>query len=278
MFKILKKKILNKDVSQMTLVAPLVARSVQPGQFIILRVDEFGERIPLTVFDYNREAGTIDIIYQKVGATTLKLDSKNENEYLLDVVGPLGKKTKLEGYKKAVVVAGGVGSAIAYPLAKGLKLLGSNVTVIAGFRNKEIIILENEMKNISDNFEIMTDDGSKGKKGFVTTALEELLKLNNNIDVVIAVGPIPMMKAVCDVTKKFSVKTIVSMTAIMIDGTGMCGGCRINVGGKVKFACIDGPDFDGHEVDFKEAMNRSQAFKAEEQKSYDKYCNLFKGV
>lgn len=278
MFKILKKEILNESISKMTILAPNVARNIQEGQFIILRVDEFGERIPLTVFDYDRANGTIDIIYQKVGTTTYKLDQKQENDYILDVVGPLGKETELLGYKKTIVVSGGVGIAIAYPVAKKLKKLSASVDFIAGFRNKDLIILENDIKAVSDNFDVTTDDGSNGKKGFVTNVLEEKLSENSDFDVVIAIGPLPMMKAVCNVTKKFNIKTIVSMTAIMIDGTGMCGGCRLNVGGKIKFACVDGPDFDGHEVNFDETMSRLQAFKNEEDKSLKNYCNLLKGV
>ena len=278
MFKILKKEILNESISKMTILAPNVSKNIKEGQFIILRVDEFGERIPLTVFDYDRANGMIDIIYQKVGTTTYKLDQKKENEYILDVVGPLGKETELLGYKKAIVVSGGVGIAIAYPVAKKLKKLSASVDFIAGFRNKDLIILENDIKAVSDNFDVTTDDGSNGKKGFVTNVLEEKLSENSDFDVVIAIGPLPMMKAVCNVTKKFKIKTIVSMTAIMIDGTGMCGGCRLNVGGKIKFACIDGPDFDGHEVNFDETMSRLQTFKSEEDKSLKNYCNLLKGV
>ena len=278
MYKILKKTILNNFVSKMTLQAPYVAKSADAGQFIILRVDEFGERIPLTIFDYNRHEGTIDIIYQKIGTTTFKLDQKAEGDYLLDVVGPLGKKSEIEGYRKVMVISGGVGSAIAYPLAKKLNKLGSDVTIISGFRNKDLIILENEMKAISNEQETVTDDGSNGNKGFVTDALVKKLEKSLSYDSIIAVGPLPMMKAVCDITKKFGIKTIVSMNSIMIDGTGMCGGCRLTVGNKVKFACVDGPDFDGHKVDFPEIILRNRAFIAQEKKSYDRYCNLFKGV
>lgn len=278
MFKILNKKILNEHVSQMTLYAPYVAKNANPGQFIILRVDEFGERIPLTIFDYDEKNGTIDIIYQKVGATTLKLDQKSEGEYLLDVVGPLGKKSEIEGLKKAMIISGGVGSAIAYPLAKKIKSTGAETTIISGFRTKSLIILEEEMKNISDELFVMTDDGSNGKKGFVTNTLLKELEKSTEYDLIIAVGPIPMMKAVCDITKKFGIKTVVSMNSIMIDGTGMCGGCRLTVDGEVKFACVDGPDFDGHKVDFDEVMTRNRAFIDIERKSYEKYCNLFKGV
>lgn len=278
MFKILYKEALNPSVSKMTLLAPNVAKKVLPGQFVILRVDEFGERIPLTVFDYSRENGMIDIIYQKVGTTTLKLDKKNVGESILDVVGPLGKSTDIKNYKKAAVVSGGVGGAISYPLAKALKATGAYTAIIAGFRNKDMIILENEMKSISDYFEIVTDDGSNGKKGFVTDALYKLLEKDSNYDVVITIGPLPMMKAVCDITRKFNIKTIVSMNSIMIDGTGMCGGCRVTVDGKVKFACIDGPDFDGHKIDFEESMQRGKTFAEEERLSKEKYCNLYKGA
>ncbi len=278
MFKILNKTVLNKDVSKMTLEASNIAKNIFPGQFIILRVDDFGERIPLTVFDFDREKGTIDIIYQKVGVTTLKLDAKNKGEYISDIVGPLGKKSDLKDYKKAIVVSGGVGSAIAYPLAKALKLQDAYTTIISGFRNKDIIILEKEMKDIADLFEVVTDDGSNGKKGFVTDALLKVLEKDEKYDVVIAIGPLPMMKAVCDITEKFNIKTIVSMTAIMIDGTGMCGGCRLTVDGKVKFACVDGPDFDGHKIDFSEAIARSRTFCSEEHIAKEKYCNLYKGV
>lgn len=278
MFKILEKKILNKDVSRMKIYAPYVAKKALPGQFIILRVDEKGERIPLTIFDYDRIEGTIDIIYQKVGLTTIKLDEKEQGEYIQDVVGPLGKPSELEGYKKAIVVSGGVGSAIACPLARGLKNLSCNTEIIVGFRNKELIILEDEMSKIDSTMSIITDDGSNGRKGLVTDILIEKLNKNSSYDLVVAVGPIPMMRAVCEVTRKFNIKTIVSMTSIMIDGTGMCGGCRLKVDGKVKFACIDGPDFDGHLVDFEDASYRSRTFLEEENHSREKYCNLFKGV
>lgn len=278
MFKILNKKILNEYVSQMTLYAPYVAKNANPGQFIILRVDEFGERIPLTIFDYDEKNGTIDIIYQKIGTTTLKLDKKSKGEYLLDVVGPLGKKSEIEGLKRSIIISGGVGSAIAYPLAKKIKNTGAETIIISGFRTKNLIILEDKMRNISDELFVMTDDGSNGKKGFVTEALLEKLKKSTEYDLIIAVGPIPMMKAVCDITKKFGIKTMVSMNSIMIDGTGMCGGCRLTVDGKVRFACVDGPDFDGHKVDFDEVMTRNRTFIDIEKKSYEKYCNLFKGV
>ena len=278
MFKIVEKRYLNEFVVWMKIEAPLIAKKVFPGQFIILRVDEFGERIPLTVFNYSRENGTIEIIYQKVGLTTMKLDAKREGDYIQDVVGPLGKKTQTLGYKKVIIVSGGVGTAIAYPLAKALSKNGCEVDVILGFRNKDLIILENEMKNISKSLEITTDDGSNGNKSLVTEPLRAKLGKGYFCDFVFAVGPLPMMKAVCDLTAKFGVKTFVSMTAIMIDGTGMCGGCRLTVDNQVKFACVDGPDFDGHKVDFKEAMERSKTFVSEEVLRREKYCNLFKEV
>lgn len=262
----------------MTISAPDIAKYALAGQFVILRTDEFGERIPLTVFDSNKSLGSIDIIYQKVGATTFKLDQKQEGDYIQDIVGPLGKPSEVLGYKNAIVVAGGVGSAIACPVAKALAENGCRVTFIAGFRNKEIIILKDYISNVSHECRIMTDDGSNGNKGFVTNELENKLSHNKNYDLVFAVGPVPMMKAVCDMTKKFGIKTVVSMTSIMIDGTGMCGGCRLTVGGNTKFACVDGPEFDGHLVDFDEAIARNRAFAREENAAGDKYCNLLKGV
>lgn len=278
MFEILAKNMLNQYVTHMVISAPIIAKNAKAGQFVLLRVDEFGERIPLTIFKSDDARGTIEIIYQKVGVSTYKLDQKNKGDYILDVVGPLGKASKLGGYRKAAIVSGGVGSAIAYPLAKILNENGCEIDVILGFRNKDLIILDDEMKKISSTVEVVTDDGSNGKKGFVTDALIKKLDAGEKYDVVIAVGPVQMMKAVCDITKKNNIKSIVSMTAIMIDGTGMCGGCRLTVAGKTKFACVDGPDFDGDEVDFDEAINRSRAFKKEEDYSREKYCNLFKGV
>ena len=278
MFKILKKEALNPTVSKMELSAPEISRSVKAGQFIILRVDEKGERIPLTVFDCNPEKGSIEIIYQKVGTSTLKLDKKCEGEQILDLVGPLGKPTHIEEGTKAIVVAGGVGTAVAYPIAKEIKNKNGQVRVILGFRNKDLIILDGPMKQIDASARIVTDDGSNGDRGFVTDALSEELSKNPLCDIVIAIGPIPMMNAVCKVTQKYKVKTIVSMNSIMVDGTGMCGGCRLKVDGKIKFACIDGPDFDGHKVDFEEASIRNRNFIEEETKSREKYCNLFKGV
>lgn len=278
MVKIIEKKVIGKNVTHMTIDAPYIAKKALAGQFIILRVDKEGERIPLTIFKANKNEGTVEIIYQVVGATTMKLDLKEKGDFIEDIVGPLGKPTEVKGYKKVIVVSGGVGSAIAYPLAKAFKENGSKIEIVVGFRSKDYIILEDEMKLIDENIEIVTDDGSNGKKALVTASLEEKLKKYSNYDLVVAVGPIPMMKAVCDITKRYNVKTIVSMTAIMIDGTGMCGGCRLTVGGKVKFACIDGPDFDGHLVDFEEASFRSKTFLDEEKISREKNCNLFKGV
>lgn len=267
MFKILRKKCLNENVVLMDIEAPFVAKKALAGQFIIFRVDEEGERIPLTIADYDREKGKVTIIFQTVGLSTKKLAMKNEGEYISDFVGPLGKPTELSGVKNVCVIGGGVGCAIAYPQAKSLFNDGVEVDVIAGFRSRDIVILEDEMKAVSNKLIITTDDGSYGEKGFVTTALEEQIKNGAGYDAVVAIGPIPMMKFVCDVTKKYGVKTIVSLNPIMIDGTGMCGGCRVTVGGKTKFACVDGPDFDGHEVDFDELMKRNTLYKKEERES-----------
>ena len=275
MYKILKKRELNPTVTLMEIEAPFVARKAEPGQFIILRVDEKGERIPLTIADFDREKGSVTIIFQIVGATTALLNHKNEGESIQDFVGPLGKASECEGLKKVCVVGGGVGCAIAYPTAKKMHQLGADVTVIAGFRNKDLVILENEFKAASDRFILMTDDGSYGTQGFVTNALEGLLKNGEAFDEVVAIGPLPMMKFVCKLTREYGVKTLVSMNPIMIDGTGMCGGCRLTVGGETKFACVDGPDFDGHLVDFDEAMDRGSMYKAFEKKAYEDTCNLF---
>ena len=275
MYKILKKRELNPTVTLMEIEAPFVARKAEPGQFIILRVDEKGERIPLTIADFDREKGSVTIIFQIVGATTALLNHKNEGESIQDFVGPLGKASECEGLKKVCVVGGGVGCAIAYPTAKKMHQLGADVTVIAGFRNKDLVILENEFKAASDRFILMTDDGSYGTQGFVTNALEGLLKNGEAFDEVVAIGPLPMMKFVCKLTREYGVKTLVSMNPTMIDGTGMCGGCRLTVGGETKFACVDGPDFDGHLVDFDEAMDRGSMYKAFEKKAYEDTCNLF---
>lgn len=275
MYKIIRKEVLNPSVSLMEIHAPYVAKKAKPGQFVILRVDETGERIPLTIFKYDRESGNIEIIYQKVGTSTLKLDKKNENEYILDIVGPLGKPSELSGYKNSIVVSGGVGGAIACPLARELKNLGSNVEIISGFRTKNLVILEQEMRKIDENLVIVTDDGSNNNKALVTDILKEKLDNNkNNYDLVLTVGPLLMMKAVCDITKQHNIKTIVSMNSIMIDGTGMCGGCRLTVGNEVKFACVDGPDFDGSLINFDETIMRNRVFCKEEHDSKNKYCNL----
>ena len=274
MYKILEKVALNPSMTKMVVEAPHIAKKAKPGQFIIFRVDEFGERVPLTIADYDAEKGSVTIIYQKVGASTLLLDTLNEGEYILDFVGPLGVPSELEGYKKVAVIGGGAGCAIAYPQAKALHNMGTAVDIIAGFRNTDLIILEDEMKAASDNLYLMTDDGSNGNKGFVTNALEDNIKNGVEYDLVIAIGPVPMMRAVSNLTKPYGIKTIVSMNPIMIDGTGMCGGCRITVGGKTKFACVDGPDFDGHEVDYEELMKRNVTYRNLEQSAREKNCRL----
>ncbi len=278
MYTILQKEALNPTVTRMVIDAPLIARKAEPGQFVILRVDEAGERIPLTVADFDREKGTVTIIFQIVGATTYKLNQLSAGDSLHDFVGPLGVASHVEGLKKVAVIGGGVGSAIAYPIAKKLHDLGATVHSIVGFRSKDLVILEEEFRACSDLFTVMTDDGSYGEKGLVTNALEQLLQKGETYDEVIAIGPLVMMKFVCKLTREYGVKTVVSMNPIMIDGTGMCGGCRLTVGGKVKFACVDGPDFDGHEVDFDEAIERSTMYRDFERHQYEAACNLFKGV
>ena len=275
MYQIKRKKELNPTVTLMEIDAPLVAAKAEPGQFIILRVDEAGERIPLTVADYDREKGTVTIIFQIVGATTEALNHKKEGECIVDFVGPLGTPSHVEGLRKVAVVGGGVGCAIAYPIAKKLHSLGAEVHSIVGFRSKDLLILEDEFKACSDKYVVMTDDGSYGQKGLVTNALEELIKSGEQYDEVIAIGPLIMMKFVCKLTKEYGIKTMVSMNPIMIDGTGMCGGCRLTVGGKTKFACVDGPDFDGHEVDFDEAMERGTMYREFERHAHEKTCQLF---
>lgn len=275
MFQILRKKVLNPTVTLMEIDAPYIAKKAEPGQFIILRVDESGERIPLTIADYDREKGTITIIFQIVGATTEKLNHLEEGDCLHDFVGPLGVPSHLEGLRKVAVIGGGVGCAIAYPTAKKLHELGAEVHSVVGFRNKDLVILEEEFKAVSSKFVMMTDDGSYGAKGLVTNALQELIDSGEQYDEVIAIGPLVMMKFVCKLTKEYGIKTIVSMNPIMIDGTGMCGGCRLTVGGETKFACVDGPDFDGHLVDFDEAMERSSMYKDFERRQYEDTCNLF---
>ena len=265
MFKIVHKRVLNPSVVLMDIHAPFIAKKAMAGQFIIFRIDEKGERVPLTIAGYDREMGSITIIFQIVGKTTEHLASLNEGDVLLDVAGPLGIPTHVdENAKKVCVIGGGVGCAIAYPHAKELYDRGLKVDVITGFRNKDIVILEDEFKKTCDNLIVCTDDGSYGKKGFVTDALKELIEAGNEYDAVIAIGPVPMMKFVCSVTKPYNIKTIVSLNPIMIDGTGMCGGCRVTVGGKIKYACVDGPDFDGHEVDFDELMKRNSTYREQE--------------
>ena len=275
MYKIVKKRSLNPTVSLMEIEAPFVAKKAEPGQFIIVRPFENSERIPLTVAGYDREKGTITIIYQIVGATTIELDSLKEGESVVDFVGPLGVPTHTDGLKKVAIVGGGVGCAIAYPIAKKLHDLGCEVHSIIGFRNKELVILDEEFKEVSDKCILMTDDGSAGEKGVVTQPLKALIENGETYDEVIAIGPLVMMKYVVATTKPYNIKTMVSMNPIMIDGTGMCGGCRLTVGGKTKFACVDGPDFDGFEVDFDEAISRSKSYEEFEKKARSKACNLF---
>lgn len=276
MYKIVKKELLNPTVCKMIISAPLVAKKAEPGQFIILRTNNDSERIPLTIADFNRTEGTVTIIYQIVGGSTMELNRKNEGEYIEDFVGPLGVKSKLENLKKVAVVGGGVGCAIAYPVAKKLNEMGAEVHSIVGFRNKGLIILEDEFKKVSDKFVVMTDDGSYGEMGLVTNALEKMILDGNKYDEIFAIGPVIMMKFVTEVAKKYSVKITVSMNPIMIDGTGMCGGCRLTVGGETKFACVDGPDFDGALVDFDEAMKRGSMYKEFEAHAREKECNLLK--
>lgn len=276
MYRITKKKILNPTVTLMEIEAPLIAKKAQPGQFIILRTDENGERIPLTIADYDREKGTVTIIFQLVGASTETLNNLKEGDYLLDFVGPLGRATQTEGKKKIAVVGGGVGCAIAYPVVKKFHEQGTEVHAIIGFRNKDLVILEDEFKAESSKLVLMSDDGSCGEKGLVTDALKRLIESGEQYDEVITIGPLIMMKFVCNLTKAYGIKTVASMNPIMIDGTGMCGGCRLSVGGKTKFACVDGPEFDGHEIDFEEAMARSAMYKSFERKAHEDVCNLYK--
>ena len=275
MYLILKKEPLNPTVTRMVIDAPHIARKAEPGQFIILRVHEDGERIPLTIADFDREQGTVTIIFQIVGATTELLNHLEAGDSLHDFVGPLGRPSEVEGLKKVAVVGGGVGCAIAYPIAKKLHQLGAQVDAIVGFRSKDLVILEEEFQAASDKLVVMTDDGSYGEKGLVTNALERLIDAGEQYDEVIAIGPLVMMKFVTQLTKQHNIKTVVSMNPIMIDGTGMCGGCRLTVGGKTKFACVDGPDFDGFEVDFDEAMARNTMYRPFERHAYDAACNLF---
>lgn len=262
MFKIVRKKQLNEQVVLLELEAPFIAAKAEAGQFIIFRLDENGERVPLTISDYDREKGTITIVFQTVGSSTTALGKMNEGDSISDVVGPLGTATEYgDNIKKVAVVGGGVGCAIAYPQAKKLFGMGAEVDLIAGFRSKDIVILEDEMKKVTSNLYICTDDGSYGTKGFVTDKLKELIEAGNNYDEVIAIGPVIMMKFISKLTKEYGIKTIVSLNPIMIDGTGMCGGCRVTVDGKIKYACVDGPDFDGHKVDFDELIKRNSAYR-----------------
>lgn len=276
MYKIYSKKVLNPTVTQMEIEAPHIANKAKAGQFIILRVNENGERIPLTVAGCNKENGTVKIIFQVVGASTELLNHKEEGEYIQDFVGPLGVPTHIEGLKKVAVVGGGVGCAIALPVAQALHNQGTEVHSIVGFRNKDLVILEDDFKACSDKMILMTDDGSYGEKGVVTAPLKELIESGENYDMVITIGPLIMMKFVVATTKPFNIPTTVSMNPIMIDGTGMCGGCRLTVDGETKFACVDGPDFDGFKVDFDEAMKRGAYYKNFERKAYEDTCNLFK--
>ena len=276
MYKIVKKEVLNPTVTKMDVLAPAVAKKAEPGQFIILRPNDDSERIPLTIADFDRENGIVSIIFQIVGATTVELNAKEEGDFIADFVGPLGKASELTGLKKVAVVGGGVGCAIAYPVAKRLHELGAEVHSVVGFRTHDLVILENEFASVSDKLVMMTDDGSYGEKGLVTDALKKLIEAGNDYDEVIVIGPVIMMKFVCLLTLEYGIKTIVSMNPIMIDGTGMCGGCRLTVDGETKFACVDGPDFDGHKVNFDEAMKRSSIYKPFERKAYDEACNLFK--
>ncbi len=274
-FQIKKKRILNPTVKYLEIYAPLIAKKAEPGQFIILRVNEKGERIPLTIADYNRKEGTVTIVFQEVGATTRLLGTLKEGESILDFTGPLGVPSHYENIKKAAVIGGGLGTAIAYPQAKKLHNTGAHVDAITGFRTDSLIFFKEEMEKVSDRLYVTTDDGSNGRKGFVTQVLKELLEQGNDYDLAIAIGPLVMMKSVSDMTKEAGIKTIVSMNPVMIDGTGMCGGCRVTVDGEIKFACVDGPDFDGHLVDFDEAMRRQQMYKKEEKACSDKHeCRL----
>ncbi len=275
MYKIVTKKVLNPSVKLFEVEAPYIAKKAEPGQFIMLRTDEDGERIPLTIADYDRDKGTVTIIFQEVGKTTKVLGAMNVGDSLLDFAGPLGTASHFDGLKKVAVIGGGLGTAIAYPQAKKLHSLGVEVHSIVGFRNKDFIILEEEMNAVSDKLVIATDDGSNGNKGFVDAMLKKLIDEGNKYDMVIAIGPLIMMKVISNLTRQYGIKTVVSMNPIMVDGTGMCGGCRVTVGGKVKFACVDGPDFDGHEVDFDEAMRRQLMYKTEEKESTERHqCRL----
>lgn len=276
MYKIIKKQNLNPAVTLMEISAPAVAKKAEPGQFIILRTDSEGERIPLTIADFDREKGTVTIIFQIVGATTEKLNHMNEGDSLCDFVGPLGRATHTDGLKKVAVVGGGVGCAIALPVAKKLHSLGCEVHSVIGFRSRDLVILEKEFDENSTLVKKMSDDGSWGEKGLVTDALRSLIESGEKYDEVITIGPLIMMKFVCALTKEYGIKTIASMNPVMIDGTGMCGGCRLSVGGKTVFACVDGPEFDGHLIDFDEAMSRGSMYRDFERHKYEETCNLFR--
>lgn len=266
-YKIIEKKDLNPQIFLMEVEAPLIAKKAEPGQFIILRIDEHGERVPFTIADFDREKGTVTIIVQIVGKTTKELALLKSGDSLSDFAGPLGMPTPLDGIRKAAVIGGGLGTAITYPQAKKLHSLGADVTVITGFRNKDLIILEDELEKVSDKLIITTDDGSNGLGGFVTDRLKEQIEAGEKFDEVIAIGPLVMMRAVCKLTEQYGIPTTVSMNPVMIDGTGMCGGCRVIVGGETKFACVDGPDFDGHKIDWDAALKRQQMFKSYEKRA-----------
>ena len=272
MFKIVHKKELNASVTMMDIEAPFIANKAKAGQFIIFRIDEKGERVPLTIAGTNKEEGTVKIIFQKVGFATKALATLEEGEFIHDFVGPLGKPTEVEGKKKVCVVGGGVGCAIALPSAVAFKEAGAEVTVIVGFRSKDIVILEDEFKAAADRLIMMTDDGTYGRHGLVTQPLQEMLEAGEQFDEVLAIGPVPMMKFVCKTTEPFGTHTMVSLNPIMVDGTGMCGGCRVTVGGETKFACVDGPEFDGHKVDFAELMSRNSLYRGREAEVTEKHA------
>ncbi len=275
MYKIVGKRELNAAVTQLEIEAPFVAKKAKAGQFIIFRIDEQGERVPLTIAGYDREKGTVSIIFQKVGFSTNALGKLNVGDYIQDFVGPLGRPTETEGVKRVCVVGGGVGCAIALPSARAFQEAGAEVDVIVGFRNKDIVILEEEFRQASDHLYLMTDDGSYGEHGFVTVKLQQLLEAGNQYDEVLAIGPVPMMKFVSKTTEPFGVKTMVSLNPIMVDGTGMCGGCRVTVGGQTKFACVDGPEFDGHQVDYAELMSRNGTYREREAEVSDTHtCRM----
>jgi ferredoxin--NADP+ reductase len=280
MYRIVKKRILNEagTTLEMVVEAPLAARKCLAGQFIIFRTDEYGERVPLTIADYDRVAGTVTIMFQPVGRATKLLAQLEEGDYILDFVGPLGKPTELEGLTRVAVVGGGVGCAIAYPVAKAMHGAGVRVDMIAGFRSRDIVMLEDEMRATCENLYIMTDDGSYGEKGFTTVKLKELIESGEEYDEVVAIGPGVMMKFVSEVTKPYGIKTVVSLNPVMVDGTGMCGGCRVSVGGKTFFACVDGPEFDGHLVDWDELLRRGAFYRDEEREMDSHVCRLTGGV